>query len=68
LAKFHIVELGEEDRALLTRLFSLEEIKNVVFSLKHISAPGPDGILSSEFFQDFWETIKFDLFNLFKSP
>jgi hypothetical protein len=30
----------------------LEEIKEVVFSLKHNSAPGPDGF-PSEFFQDF---------------
>jgi hypothetical protein len=41
-------ELGEEDRALLTRPFSLEEIKDVVFSLKHNTTPGPDG-MPSEF-------------------
>jgi hypothetical protein len=66
LVNFHMDELGEEDRALLTMPFSLEEIKNVVFSLKHNIAPGPDG-MPSWFFQDFWETIKYDLFNLFKS-
>jgi hypothetical protein len=58
--------LDEDSRDLLTRLFSFEEIKNVVFSLKHNSAPGSDGI-PSQFFQEFWETIKYDLFNLFKS-
>jgi hypothetical protein len=33
-------------RALLMRPFSLEEIKNVVFSLKHNTAPSPDGMPS----------------------
>jgi hypothetical protein len=59
-------QLDEDDKDLLTSPFSLEEIKEVVFSLKHNSAPGPDGF-PSEFFQDFWDTIKSDLFNLFKS-
>jgi hypothetical protein len=58
--------LHDDSRDLLTRPFSIEEIKNVVFSLKHNSAPGPDGI-PSKFFQEFWDTIKCDLFNLFKS-
>jgi hypothetical protein len=52
--------LDEEDRILLTKHFSLEEIKKVVFSLKHNSTPGPNG-LPAEFFQDFWELIKLDL-------
>jgi hypothetical protein len=59
-------QLDEDDKDLLTSPFSLEEIKEVVFSLKHNSAPGPDGF-PSKFFQDFWDTIKSDLFNLFKS-
>jgi hypothetical protein len=59
-------QLEEEDKDLLISPFSLEEIKEVVFSLKHNSAPGPDGF-PSEFFQDFWDTIKSDLFNLFNS-
>jgi hypothetical protein len=37
----------------------------VVFDLKHNSAPGPDG-LPAELFQDFWELIKLDLWDLFK--
>jgi hypothetical protein len=44
--------LDKENRDLLMRPFSFEEIKIVVFSLKHNSAPGPDGI-PSEFFQEF---------------
>jgi hypothetical protein len=33
--------------------------------MKHISAPGPDGF-PAEFFQDFWELIHMDIWNLFK--
>jgi hypothetical protein len=44
--------LDDVNRDLLTRLFSIDEIKVVVFSLKHNSAPGLDGI-PSEFFQEF---------------
>jgi hypothetical protein len=58
-------QLGEENMFLLTALFTVEEIKKVVFDLKHNSAPGPDG-LPAEFFQEFWELIKLDLWNLFK--
>lgn len=62
-----MTQLREEDRLLLTSPFSLpfslEEVKEVVSSLKHNSAPGPDG-LPAEFFQTFWDTIKKDVFAL----
>jgi hypothetical protein len=58
-------QLGNEDRSLLTAPFSVNEIKKVVFDLKHNNAPGPDG-LPAEFFQDFWELIYLDLWNLSK--
>jgi hypothetical protein len=57
-------DLNEEDKFLLTRPFSLEEIKDAVFSMKHNRAPGPDGF-PIEFFQKFWELIKVDLLALF---
>jgi hypothetical protein len=38
----------------------MEEIKSVVFELKHNKAAGPHGFLA-EFYQTFWETIKDDL-------
>jgi hypothetical protein len=53
-------QLSDEDQSLLTAPFSVEEIKKVVFDLKHNSAPCPDG-LPAEFFQDFWELIYLDL-------
>jgi hypothetical protein len=65
MSNFHMNRLSEEDHFLLTAPFTIEEIKLVVFSLKHNSATGPDGI-PAEFFQDFWELIHIDLWNLFK--
>jgi hypothetical protein len=65
MSNFHMNRLSDEDRALLTVSFSIEEIKMVVFSLKHNSAPGPDGF-PVDFFQDFWDLIHIDLWNLFK--
>jgi hypothetical protein len=52
LANLDMKQLEEGDRNLLTSPFSLEEIRDVVFALKHNSAPGPDGF-PSEFFQEF---------------
>ncbi|WVZ88936.1 LOW QUALITY PROTEIN: hypothetical protein U9M48_035403, partial [Paspalum notatum var. saurae] len=39
-------------------------IKEAIFSLKHNKAPGPDGI-PAEFYQQFYETIKGDLLQMF---
>jgi hypothetical protein len=44
--------------------FSVEEIKKVIFEMKHNSAPGPDGF-PAEFFQTFWDTIQLDIVQLF---
>jgi hypothetical protein len=56
-------KLSSEDRESLTISFSLEEIHKVVFDLKHNSALGPDG-LPAEFFEDFWDIIKKEIWNL----
>jgi hypothetical protein len=53
-------QLSEEDRQSLIRPFSLEEIKDTIDELKHDKAAGPDG-LPAEFYQKFWEKIKYDL-------
>ena len=44
----------------LMREISLEELEGTVFNMKKGKAPGPDGF-PIEFFQEFWEIIKFDL-------
>jgi hypothetical protein len=56
-------KLNEDDRKFLTAPFSPEEIYKVVSDLKHNGAPGPDG-LPAEFFQDFWDIIKSDIWNM----
>jgi hypothetical protein len=58
-------QLSNMDRSLLTAPFCINEITKVVFDLKHNSAPGPNGF-PAEFFQDFWELIYLDIWNLFK--
>jgi hypothetical protein len=55
--------LNEDDRNYLTAPFSLDEIYKVVSDLKHNSAPGPDG-LPAEFFHNFWDIIKKDIWYL----
>jgi hypothetical protein len=52
MANLHMNKLNDEDQALLTAPFGVDEIKNVVFDLKHNSAPGLDGLLA-EFFKIF---------------
>jgi hypothetical protein len=58
-------QLSDTDISLLTAPFSINKIKKVVFEMKHNSAPGPDGF-PAEFFQNFWELIHMDIWNLFK--
>jgi hypothetical protein len=57
-------QLSDSDRSCLTAPFSVEEIKKVIFEMKHNSAPGPDGF-PAEFFQTFWDTIQLDIVQLF---
>jgi hypothetical protein len=54
---FVMDRLNEDDRVKLTSPLSLEELKKVVFYLKHNSALVPYG-LPTEFFQDIWDLIK----------
>ena len=49
----------EMNEALLSPI-QLLELEKVVFNMKKGKAPGPDGF-PIEFFQEFWEIIKFDL-------
>lgn len=54
----------ETQNQTLTRVFTLEEIKKIVFSLGHNKAPGPNGF-PEEFYQFFWDIIKYSLKRLF---
>jgi hypothetical protein len=65
MSNVDMARLGEDDKSFLTSPFSIHEIHNVVKSMKHNSAPGPDG-LPAEFYQDFWEVISFDLCHMFE--
>jgi hypothetical protein len=53
-------QLSEKDGQNLVKPFDMEEIKSLVFELKHNKAAGPHGF-PAEFYQTFWETIKDDL-------
>lgn len=44
----------------LIRTISLDELERIVFQMKKGKTPRPNGF-TVEFFQEFWETIKFDL-------
>ena len=56
------VSLLENDA--LTQPFSEKEIKEAIFQMEHNKAPGPDGF-PAEFYQVFWNVIKYDLLELF---
>ncbi len=56
------VSLLENDA--LTQPFSEKEIKEAIFQMEHNNAPGPDGF-PAEFYQVFWNVIKYDLLELF---
>lgn len=53
-----IISLEENEVLLKTILF--KEVEEIVFKMKKGKALGPDGF-PIEFFEEFWEVIKFDL-------
>jgi hypothetical protein len=55
-----IPQVSLEENALLTPEYSEEEVRKVIFQMKHDKAPGPDGF-PSEFYQVFYYTIRLDL-------
>jgi hypothetical protein len=56
--------LSEIENWDLTKDFEMEEIKNIICSLAHNKSPGPNGF-PREFYQFFWDQIKFPLKRLF---
>jgi hypothetical protein len=58
-------KIRPEENTLLDGCFSQAEIKEVFFSSYAHGVSGPDG-LSFMFYQCLWETLKYDLINLFE--
>nr|AAM08546.1 Putative retroelement [Oryza sativa Japonica Group]AAP53436.1 retrotransposon protein, putative, unclassified [Oryza sativa Japonica Group] len=58
-----VTQVSKEDKVELTKPFSLEEVKKVVFEMRQNRAPGPDGF-PAEFYVKFWGIIKFELLDL----
>ena len=56
--------LCEDDNIDLTRPFSVDEVKNALFSMDTNRAPGPDNI-PTEFYQHCWEVVQHDIMNIF---
>ena len=57
----HLVSV-EMNEALLYSIF-LTKLEKIVFNMKKGKALGPDGF-TIEFFQEFWEIIKYDLLDV----
>ena len=49
--------IGREDREMLVRPFSMEEVSRAVKEMKTNTAPGPDGF-SVQFYKEFWDRVK----------
>jgi hypothetical protein len=60
-----IEQVSHEENELLTRPFSMDEVQDAIFQMKHNKASGLDGF-STEFYQACWEIIKNDLMALFQ--
>lgn len=59
-------ECSENDRSMLMREVTTEEIKKVLFSMAKDKSPGPDGF-TSEFFKATWAITRGDLVTAVKS-
>src|SRR6187455_2199976 len=59
-----ISQVSHAENEFLTAPFTEKEIRDAIFSMEHNKAPGPDGF-PAEFYQQFWDTIKEDLLNMF---
>ena len=60
-----IPQLSAEENSMLIADYTMEEVHNAIFQMEHNKSPGPDGFLA-EFFQHFWDVVKFDLMALFQ--
>lgn len=51
-----VEQISSDDKSTLSEPFSLDEIKEVIFSMGHNKAPGPDG-MPTEFYQTSWRLL-----------
>ena len=58
-------QVSEEENNFLTESFTEKEVKEAIFQMDHNKAPGPDGF-PAEFYQVFWDIIKYDLLAMFQ--
>jgi hypothetical protein len=61
-----VPQLSAKENKMLIEKFSMEEVHDAIFQMKHNKSPGPDGF-PAEFYQHFWGVIKNDLMTLFES-
>jgi hypothetical protein len=59
-----IEQMSHEENDLLTRPFTMDEVREAIFQMEHNKAPGPEGFLA-EFYQSCWEIVKNDLMAYF---
>jgi hypothetical protein len=59
-----IEQVSHEENDLLTRPFTIEEVREAIFQMEHNKAPRSDRF-SVEFYQSCWEIIKMTLFREF---
>jgi hypothetical protein len=59
-----ITQLSQEENSILTTPFTEEEVFEAISNMEHYKALGPDGF-PAEFYQKFWQVIKFDMMAMF---
>jgi mannosylglycoprotein endo-beta-mannosidase len=61
-----IPQLSHDENSILIADFSEKEVFDAIDQMEKNKAPGPDGF-PAEFFQNFWDLIKDDLMDMFRS-
>ncbi|GJR66188.1 putative RNA-directed DNA polymerase [Tanacetum coccineum] len=59
------LKLGTNEAGNLESEFTMDELKEAVWSCSGVKSPGPDG-LNFKFIKQFWDILKFDFFNFIK--
>ena len=61
---FDMPQISQEENDILTQDFSEKEVFEEIKQMEHNKSSGPDGF-PAEFYQKFWDIIKFDLMAMF---